>query len=58
MTNWGVIVAVLLLVVWAFGTLNEWGGWVHALLTAGVFLLVWTMARNNKAGTAGRERQK
>jgi hypothetical protein len=54
--NWGVIVAVLLLIVWAVGTLGEWGGWVHGLLTAGVFLLVWAVVRSNKR-RAGSGRQ-
>lgn len=38
----GIIVAVAMLVVWAVATFTtEAPGWVHALLTAGVFLLIW-----------------
>ncbi len=37
-----IAVAVLLLVVWAIGTfVVVLGGWVHLLLTLGVFLLIW-----------------
>ncbi len=38
----GIIAAVAMLAVWAFATFTtEASGWVHALLTAGVFLLIW-----------------
>ena len=37
----GIIAAVAMLVVWAIGTFAfEAPGWVHFLLTAGVFLLI------------------
>ncbi len=50
MTDWGVIAAIAMLLVWATGTALSWGGWVHALLTAGVFLLLHRMI------TRGRKR--
>ena len=38
----GIIAAIAMLVVWAVATFaSEAPGWVHALLTAGVFLLIW-----------------
>jgi predicted ferric reductase len=48
--NWGMLIAVTMLVVWAIGTALEWSGWVHALLTVGVFLLVRAIV-NRKSGT-------
>lgn len=43
-----------MLAVWAAGTWFDGPGWIHLLLTAGVFLLVWriaTRAERNR-GTA------
>ena len=38
----GIIAALAMLVVWAIGTfVFEGPGWIHALLTGGVFLLIW-----------------
>ena len=38
----GIVAAIAMLVVWAFATFTtEAPGWVHALLTAGVFILIW-----------------
>lgn len=38
----GIIAALGMLVLWAIGTfVFEGPGWIHALLTAGVFLLIW-----------------
>jgi hypothetical protein len=38
----GIIAAVAMLVTWAIATFAfEAPGWIHALLTAGVFLLIW-----------------
>lgn len=38
----GIVAAVAMLAVWAFATFTtEASGWVHALLTAGIFLLIW-----------------
>jgi hypothetical protein len=37
-----IIAAVVLLVLWAVGTfVVSVGGWIHLLLTVGVFLLIW-----------------
>lgn len=41
----GLIGAVVMLVVWAFLTFTtEAPGYVHLLLTLGVFLLIWRIA--------------
>jgi hypothetical protein len=56
--NWGVVIAVLSLVVWAIGTYVGWGGWVAGALTGGVFLLVYSVVRQNKLRTANRELRK
>lgn len=38
----GIIAALAMLVVWAIAAfVFEGPGWIHALLTAGVFLLIW-----------------
>jgi len=36
-----IILSVVMLLVWAAGTWFDAPGWIHLLLTAGVFLLVW-----------------
>lgn len=42
-TDLGVIAAVAMLVIWIVGTfvIGDAPGWLHGLLTAGVFLLIW-----------------
>ncbi|HEX5830866.1 MAG TPA: hypothetical protein VFY16_07805 [Gemmatimonadaceae bacterium] len=39
----GIIAALAMLAAWAVGTfgMGDAPGWLHALLTFGVFLLVW-----------------
>ena len=40
----GIIAALAMLIVWAIGTFAfEAPGWLHLLLTAGVFLLIWRL---------------
>jgi ABC-type transport system involved in cytochrome bd biosynthesis fused ATPase/permease subunit len=43
----GILAAVAMLVVWAVATFfTDAPGWIHLLLTLGVFLLIWrTVAR-------------
>lgn len=36
----GIIAALVMLVVWGIGTVLDGPGWIHALLTVGVFLLI------------------
>ena len=48
----GIIVAVILLIVWAVGALVMQGpGWIHLLLTAGVSLLIYRIVARKSAGT-------
>jgi uncharacterized membrane protein len=47
----GLVAAVFMLIVWAIGTFAyNAPGWIHVLLTVGMFLLIWRIA----AVTAGR----
>ena len=55
----GILAALAMLVAWSVGTLMfEAPGWLHGLLTAGVFLLIWrivvrgTPARPKPPGAA------
>jgi hypothetical protein len=43
--NQRVLVAIAMLVVWTFGTLRGWPGWIHALLTGGIFLLIYGIVK-------------
>ena len=47
----GLAAAIVMLIVWAVGTFAlDAPGWIHLLLTVGVFLLIWRIA----VVTAGR----
>jgi hypothetical protein len=46
-----VILALVMLVIWAVGTLRGWPGWVHGLLTAGMFLLIYGIVKRRARGT-------
>ena len=53
----GIIVALVMLVIWAFVTffLNDAPGITHALLTAGIALLIWRIvARSERNGSQPR----
>ena len=52
----GIIAAVAMLVVWAIGTFAfEAPGWLHFLLTVGVFLLIQRIVvRGTPAGDEGK----
>jgi len=47
----GIIVAVLMLLIWAFVTfvINDAPGITHALLTGGVALLIWRVVKRDAA---------
>jgi threonine/homoserine/homoserine lactone efflux protein len=46
----GILIAVAMLAVWGIATVFfEAPGWVHLLLTFGVFLLVWRIVAKNAA---------
>jgi hypothetical protein len=59
----GIFIAIAMLVVWAIGTFfYEAPGWLHLLLTVGVFVLIWRIvARGANQGrtktTSGHERR-
>jgi hypothetical protein len=41
----GLVAAIIMLIVWAIGTFAlEAPGWIHVLLTLGMFLLIWRIA--------------
>ena len=47
----GILVAIGMLIVWGIATfMFEASGWVHLLLTAGVFLLIYRMVVRGTAG--------
>ena len=37
----GILGGIALIVIWAFATFYEGPGWVHLLLTVGVFVIIW-----------------
>lgn len=51
-----IILSIVMLLVWAAGTWFEAPGWIHLLLTAGVFLLVWRIVTRSapKKPAAGK----
>ena len=54
----GILAAIAMLVAWAVGTyaFSPAPGWLHALLTAGVFLLIWRIVvRGTPTPRAPRE---
>ena len=54
----GVITAVAMLLVWAVAALAFDGpGWIHALLTLGVTLLIYRVVLRGTRVPAGRERK-
>ena len=55
----GILVAVLMLVVWAVITfiVNDAPGVIHALLIAGVSLLIWRTVKRSETGESERPRQ-
>jgi hypothetical protein len=45
----GIIAGIVMLIAWGFGTLNEGPGWIHSLLTVGVFVIIWRIVvRGNR----------
>jgi threonine/homoserine/homoserine lactone efflux protein len=55
----GIIVAVLLLLAWSVLTffVNDAPGITHALLTAGVALLIWRVVKRSEPAAPERPRQ-
>jgi len=53
--NWGIIGALVLLLIWAIAALVMNGpGWVHLLLTVGVSLLIYSIVV--RSSSRGRPR--
>ncbi|HEX5971827.1 MAG TPA: hypothetical protein VFY85_07880 [Gemmatimonadaceae bacterium] len=54
--NWGVVGALVLLLIWAIAALvMEGPGWVHLLLTVGVSLLIYSIVtRASRREPGGR----
>jgi hypothetical protein len=54
----GIIAAVAMLVLWAIATFKfEAPGYIHLLLTAGVFLLIWRIVvRGSPKSPSSKER--
>lgn len=51
----GIFIAIAMLLVWAVGTFfYDAPGWLHLLLTAGVFLLIWRIVVRGNASRKGR----
>jgi threonine/homoserine/homoserine lactone efflux protein len=57
--DFGIIVAVAMLIVWAVLTfvVNDAPGATHALLIAGVFLLIWRVVKRDVSGAPERPPQ-
>jgi len=55
----GILAAIAMLVLWAVATFQfDAPGWVHLLLTAGVFLLIWRIVvRGTRDDVPRRRRQ-
>ncbi|HEV8363680.1 MAG TPA: hypothetical protein VGQ52_09185 [Gemmatimonadaceae bacterium] len=54
----GIFVAIAMLLVWAAGTFfSEAPGWLHLLLTFGVFLLIWRIVVRSNAPSKGRPKE-
>jgi hypothetical protein len=52
----GILAAIALLVIWAVATFGyEAPGWIHLLLTAGVFLLIWRIVVRGTPNSGPRE---
>jgi hypothetical protein len=51
----GILAAIAMLLVWAVGTFAfEAPGWLHLLLTIGVFLLIWRIVVRDTPGSGTR----
>jgi hypothetical protein len=48
------VLAVMMLAIWAFFTFTTAApGWIHLLLTGGVFLLIWRIVARGTPPNAG-----
>jgi hypothetical protein len=37
----GIVGGIVMLIVWIIGVFNDGPGWIHLLLTVGVFVIIW-----------------
>jgi uncharacterized membrane protein len=57
--NWGIVGALVLLLIWGIAALViEGPGWVHLLLTVGVSLLIYSIVVRSSARAERAERDK
>ena len=55
----GIIVGLLMLVLWAVGTFFfEAPGWLHLLLTFGVFVIIWRIVARSTPDPDAKESRK
>jgi uncharacterized membrane protein len=51
----GILAAIVMLAVWAFATFTtEAPGWIHLLLTVGVFLLIYRIVVRGTPATGAK----
>lgn len=52
----GIVAAIAMLILWAVGTFAfSAPGWIHLLLTLGVFILVWRIVVRGTSGAPPRK---
>ena len=55
----GIVAAIAMLAVWALGTfVYEAPGWIHLLLSVGLFVLMWRIVVRGTRREVPRERSK
>ena len=56
--DFGILIGIALIVIWAIGALVfEGPGWIHLLLTVGVFVVIWRIVvRGDRRRAARRSR--
>ena len=51
----GIIAALVMLIIWVIGTVLQGPGWIHALLSVGVFLLIYRIVLRETADPPPRQ---
>ena len=55
----GIFAGIAMLIVWAVGVYLDGPGWVHLLLTVGVFVIIWRIVvRGDRRHPAAPEERK
>jgi hypothetical protein len=53
----GILAALAMLILWAIGTfVYDAPGWIHLLLTVGIFLLIWRIVARGEPPNAPTDR--